>query len=94
MSVNDFWDWYKAECTTNMILAKATIDAQINAIVQQTSGHFGFSCIVMNLTQITLPCGRSDCYLSKPHHEEPYGRVVVWQDPFENCWVLLQRNDL
>jgi len=32
----------EAECTTNIILAKATTEAQISAIGQQTGGRVGF----------------------------------------------------
>ncbi|WP_208348522.1 VOC family protein [Pseudaestuariivita rosea] len=77
---------------TRLLLAKAAGDAQNQAIGNQTGGRVflflhsdDFDRDYERLSQAGVT------FLEDPRHE-PYGTVVVFQDPFGNKWDLLQLN--
>jgi len=82
----------ETECTTNIILAKATTEAQISAIGQQTGGRVGFFLNSNNFDADYAAMRAAGVLFEQAPREESYGRVAVWQDPFGNRWDLLQRN--
>ena len=82
----------ETECKTNIILAKATTEAQISAIGQQTGGRVGFFLNSDNFDADYAAMRAAGVLFEQAPREESYGRVAVWQDPFGNRWDLLQRN--
>jgi len=82
----------EAECTTNIILAKATTEAQISAIGQQTGGRVGFFLNSDNFDADYAAMRAARVFFEQAPRDESFGRVVVWQGPFGNRWDLLQRN--
>lgn len=76
--------------SAGILLAQAVGPAQIAAVGNQTGGRVGFFLHTDDFEAdyaAMLEAGVS--FLEEPR-DEPYGKVVVWRDPFGNTWDLLQ----
>lgn len=73
-----------------LLLAKAVDDAQIAAIGQQTGGRVSFFLHTDDFDRDYAQMVKADIHFEEQPRDEPYGKVVVWQDPFGNRWDLLQ----
>lgn len=74
---------------TGLLLAQADGDEQVGAIGNQTGGRVGF---FLRVDDFSATFERMESagveFLSSPR-DEPYGKVVVFRDPFGNKWDLL-----
>jgi catechol 2,3-dioxygenase-like lactoylglutathione lyase family enzyme len=75
---------------TALLLAKANGEAQAAAIGQQTGGRVGFFLHTDDFARdYTAMTAAGVTFLETPRRE-PYGTVVVFQDPFGNKWDLIE----
>lgn len=75
---------------TDLLLARATGDAQCARVGDQTGGRVGFFLHTDDFARDharMLAAGVT--FLEEPRHE-PYGTVAVFQDLYGNRWDLLQ----
>ncbi len=75
---------------TKLLLAKASTDAQLNAIGNQTGGRVGFFLHVDDFDQAYSDLLARGVNFQEPPRTEPYGKVAVFKDAFGNGWDLLQ----
>lgn len=74
---------------TGLLLARADGDEQVGAIGNQTGGRVGFFLRVDDFSETFERMEDAGVeFLSSPR-DEPYGKVVVFRDPFGNKWDLL-----
>lgn len=75
---------------TKLLLAKAVTSNQTSAIGNQTGGRV---FLFLNTNHFDSDYARMKSqgvqFLEEPRRE-PYGRVVVFSDPFGNKWDLLE----
>lgn len=75
---------------TRLVIAEASNEAQRAAIGNQTGGRVGF---FMETDDFAADYARLSAggvrFLEAPRHE-PYGSVVVFEDPFGNKWDLIE----
>ena len=76
--------------TTSLLLAKATTAQQTQAIGQQTGGRVSFFLHTDNFDADYADLHAKGLQFCETPRREPYGKVVVFQDPFGNRWDLLQ----
>lgn len=78
------------DAETRLLLAKASNETQAKAIGDQAGGRV---FLIMNTDDFDRDYKKlkdaSVTFLEDPR-SEPYGKVVVFQDPFGNKWDLLQ----
>ncbi len=75
---------------TALLLAKADGDAQEAAIGQQTGGRVSFFLHTDNFARdYAAMRAKGITFKEEPRHE-PYGSVVVFEDPFGNLWDLIE----
>ncbi len=75
---------------TKILLAKAASTEQISAIGFQTGGRVGFFLQTDNFDEDYAAMKANGVTFLEEPRDEPYAKVVVWQDPFGNKWDLLQ----
>lgn len=80
----------KGSSETRLLLAKAKGETQKQTIGQQTGGRvFLFLSTDDFDRDFAAMSAKGVTFLEKPRIE-PYGKVVVFQDPFGNKWDLIQ----
>lgn len=73
-----------------LLLSRATTDEQASRIGNQTGGRvFLFLSTDRFEHDYARMVGAGVRFTEEPR-DEPYGRVVVWEDPWGNRWDLLQ----
>lgn len=75
---------------TKILLAKADKPEQISAIGDQTGGRVSFFLQTDNFDEDYIAMKANGVTFLEEPRDEPYAKVVVWQDPFGNKWDLLQ----
>jgi hypothetical protein len=75
---------------TKIILAKASTEAQIRAIGQQTGDRVGFFLHSDAFATDYHTMRAAEVVFEETPRQEPYGWVAVWRYPFRNHWDLLQ----
>jgi len=73
-----------------LILARARGSAQKAAIGNQTGGRVGFFLVTDDFDRDYMDMRAKDIKFEETPRQEPYGKVVVWQDPFGNRWDLIE----
>ena len=73
-----------------LLLAKASNDAQRNAIGNQTGGRVGFFLETTDFTTTHNRFTEAGVTFHEEPREEPYGTVAVFSDPFGNRWDLIE----
>ncbi|PSL20495.1 VOC family protein [Shimia abyssi] len=80
------------DAQTNILLARADGETQINAVGNQFGGRVGLFLHTDSFERdYNAMRAKGVMFEELPRHE-PYGSVAVWQDPFGNRWDLLQLN--
>ena len=74
-----------------LLLARATTDAQSAAIGNQTGGRVGFFLTTDDFARDYALMRRAGVEFLEEPRSESYGMVVQWADPFGNKWDLLER---
>lgn len=76
--------------TSSILIAKADTDPQSASIGQQTGGRVSFFLRTDQFDEdYATMRHRGVNFLEEPR-DEPYAKVVVFEDPFGNKWDLLQ----
>lgn len=75
---------------TALLLAKADGDAQAAAIGQQTGGRVSFFLHTDNFARDYAAMKAKGVTFKEEPRQEPYGSVVVFEDPFGNLWDLIE----
>ncbi len=78
-----------AEGGTGFVLARADGPAQQAAVGAQWAGRVGLFVRVDDFTGTLARITALGATVEGSPREEPYGRVVVFRDPFGNRWDLL-----
>ncbi len=73
-----------------LLLAKADGPTQEAAIGRQTGGRVGFFLRTEDFAATYAEMRAAGVHFEEDPRQEPYGTVVVWQDPFGNHWDLLE----
>jgi catechol 2,3-dioxygenase-like lactoylglutathione lyase family enzyme len=77
---------------TGLLLAQADGEEQVSAIGNQAGGRVGFFLRVDDFSATFERMESVGIEFLSPPRDEPYGRVVVFRDPFGNKWDLLGPN--
>lgn len=72
-----------------LLLARAASPAQAAAIGRQAGGRVAFFLWADDFAAALARLRDAGAALEEAPRHEPYGRVVVWRDPFGNRWDLL-----
>ena len=72
-----------------LVLARADGPTQVAATGRQFAGRVGLFLRVQDFDGTLDRVLGAGCELVRPPHEEPYGRVCVFRDPWGNLWDLL-----
>ena len=75
---------------THLLLAKADGPEQAVVIGNQTGGRVGFFLHTDDFDRDCAAIKTAGVTFYKDPRTEPYGKVVVWEDPFGNHWDLLE----
>jgi len=75
---------------TEMLLARAIGDRQQVAIGEQGGGRVWLFLETKNFDSDFKKLSAAGAIFEGPPRDEPYGRVVVWRDPWGNRWDLIQ----
>lgn len=75
---------------TCLLLAKAKNDVERQAIGHQTGGRVAFFLHTDDFNREYDALKSAGCAFAGPVREEPYGKVVVFADPFGNLWDLIE----
>ncbi|MEO1536324.1 MAG: VOC family protein [Pseudomonadota bacterium] len=75
---------------TEVLLARAVGDTQVAAIGAQGGGRVWLFLETEDFAEDLARLERAGAVIEGAPREEPYGRVVVWRDPFGNWWDLIQ----
>ena len=78
------------DCATHILLAKADGADQDAAIGKQTGGRVGFFLHTDQFDTDYERMNAAGVQFEEAPRTEPYGKVVVWRDPWGNRWDLLQ----
>lgn len=73
-----------------LLLAQADGESQNRAIGNQTGGRVGFFLHTDDFDTDYARMHDAGVTFEEAPRDEPYGKVVVWRDPFGNRWDLLQ----
>lgn len=73
-----------------LLLARATSEAQINAIGAQTAERVGFFLQSDNFARDAARIQAAGGTLIETPRVEPYGTVAQWRDPWGNLWDLIE----
>ncbi len=74
---------------TGFVLARADGEAQCSAIGTQWAGRVGLFLRVGDFEKTYTSLMATGVEFEGAPRDEPYGRVVVFRDPFGNRWDLL-----
>lgn len=74
----------------SLLLAKARGDSQVAAIGNQTGGRVAFFLHTDDFDREYEAVKAAGCGFTGPVREEPFGRVVVFRDPWGNLWDLIE----
>ncbi len=77
---------------TRLLLARAASEQQTQAIGNQTGGRVGFFLTTDQFQKDYDRMKSAGVHFEEDPRHEPYGWVVVFQDPWGNRWDLLERN--
>lgn len=75
---------------TALLLAKADGAAQQAALGQQTGGRVSFFLHTDDFARDYAAMQANGVIFREEPRHEPYGSVVVFQDPFGNLWDLIE----
>ncbi|MGR3514373.1 MAG: VOC family protein [Paracoccaceae bacterium] len=75
---------------TEILLARAVGDRQVAAIGEQGGGRVWLFLETGAFDDDLARLRTAGAVIEGEPRDEPYGRVVVWQDPFGNRWDLIQ----
>jgi len=93
MGGGDRWVEVSAASGAKLRLAKARNDEELAAMGNQAGGRVGFflstTCIVAAHERLSAAKVR----ILEELRQEPYGKVVVFADPFGNRWDLIEPKD-
>jgi predicted enzyme related to lactoylglutathione lyase len=79
---------------TEILLARAVGDRQHAAIGQQGGGRVWLFLQTANFEEDYLRMQAEGVVFESAPRDEPYGRVVVWVDPWGNRWDLIEYADV
>jgi len=79
---------------TEILLARAVGDRQNAAIGQQGGGRVWLFLQTANFEEDYLRMQAEGVVFESAPRDEPYGRVVVWVDPWGNRWDLIGSVDV
>jgi catechol 2,3-dioxygenase-like lactoylglutathione lyase family enzyme len=75
---------------TTFLLAVATTSEQREAMGRQTGGRVGFFLHTDDFGAEYARLVSRGVHMTQEPRQEPYGRVVVFQDRYGNLWDLIQ----
>ncbi|MEM7719379.1 MAG: VOC family protein [Pseudomonadota bacterium] len=75
---------------TQILLARAVGERQSAAVGEQGGGRVWLFLETQEFEKDFRRLEDAGAVIEGVPREEPYGRVVVWQDPFGNRWDLIQ----
>ena len=75
---------------TALLLARAATPEQEKAIGAQGGGRVWLFLETLNFDTDYKRLADNGASFEEAPRNEPYGRVVVWRDPFGNRWDLIQ----
>ena len=75
---------------TELLLARAVGERQIAAIGEQGGGRVWLFLETEEFDHDLQRLRDAGAVIEGAPRDEPYGRVVVWTDPFGNRWDLIQ----
>ncbi len=75
---------------TEILLARAVGDRQVAAIGEQGGGRVWLFLETEDFARDLDRLKAAGARIEGEPRDEPYGRVVVWQDPWGNRWDLIQ----
>ena len=75
---------------TELLLARAVGERQVAAIGEQGGGRVWLFLETEDFAGDLDRLKAADATIDGVPRDEPYGRVVVWQDPWGNRWDLIQ----
>jgi catechol 2,3-dioxygenase-like lactoylglutathione lyase family enzyme len=75
----------------NILLAKASNDAQMAAIGNSTGGRVAFFLYTNNFDQTYADYLERDIEFTEQPRNEKFGKVVVFKDSYGNKWDLIER---
>ncbi|AWW75740.1 extradiol dioxygenase [Erythrobacter sp. KY5] len=84
------WVVVAPDCGGHLLLAKAMGAEQRAAIGNQTGGRVAFFLETDSFTETYDRFARAGVKFLEQPREEPYGKVVVFSDPFGNRWDLIE----
>ncbi|MEO1468952.1 MAG: VOC family protein [Pseudomonadota bacterium] len=76
---------------TEILLARAVGEAQCAAIGGQGGGRVWLFLETWDFAADLARLRAAGARIEEPPRDEPYGRVVVWSDPWGNRWDLIER---
>jgi catechol 2,3-dioxygenase-like lactoylglutathione lyase family enzyme len=74
----------------SILLARATDEAQVAAVGNQTGGRVGFFLKTDDFDSDYANMKAAGVTFEEEPRDMPYAKVVVWRDPFGNRWDMLQ----
>jgi catechol 2,3-dioxygenase-like lactoylglutathione lyase family enzyme len=80
----------KGSQACRLLLARATSEAQEAAIGNQTGGRVGFFLYTDDFEGDYAAYSDAGVDFQEEPRDEPYGRVVVFRDPFGNLWDFIE----
>lgn len=75
----------------NILLAKASNDAQLAAIGNSTGGRVAFFLYTKNFDQTYANYQKQGVEFTEQPRNESFGKVVVFKDAYGNKWDLIER---
>ena len=75
----------------NILLAKASTDAQEAAIGNSTGGRVAFFLYVNNFDETFAMYQKHGVEFTEQPRNEKFGKVVVFKDAYGNKWDLIER---
>lgn len=75
----------------NILLAKASTDAQVAAIGNSTGGRVAFFLYVNNFDETFAMYQKHGVEFTEQPRNEKFGKVVVFKDAYGNKWDLIER---
>lgn len=75
----------------NILLAKASTDAQVAAIGNSTGGRVAFFLYINNFDETYAKYQKSGVEFTEQPRNEKFGKVVVFKDAYGNKWDLIER---
>ncbi len=79
---------------TGFVLARADNEQQRAAVGAQWAGRVGLFLRVSNFEETRQRLGQAGIAFEGEPRAEPYGKVIVFRDPFGNRWDLLSSGTL